>query len=50
MLDTELYAGILGAKQPWRVVEVELVMSKQEVQVHPKNLEPKLPCPECGAL
>lgn len=50
MRDTELYAGLLAVKHPWRVVEAELVTAEQEVLIHLEKLEPKLPFPECGAL
>ncbi len=49
MLDTELYAAILGVKEPWRVGGVELRLEGGEVEVFVEHGgEGRLACPECG--
>jgi hypothetical protein len=47
--DRELYAQILGVREPWRVESVELKLSEGEVHEHLAH-EPGLEwlCPECG--
>lgn len=49
MQDRDLYAQILGVRNPWRVDRVELKLSEGEVHVHLDHDE-GLPwnCPECG--
>lgn len=49
MQDRDLYAQILGVREPWRVESVDLQLSKGEVHVrltHDEGLA--WPCPECG--
>ena len=49
MQDRELYAQILGVREPWRVERVELKLDGGEVHVrlgHAEGL--KWACPECG--
>jgi transposase len=47
--DRDLYAQILGVKEPWRVERVELKLSEAEVHVHLAHDEGlSWPCPDCG--
>jgi transposase len=49
MRDRELYATILGLRDPWHVDEVDLDTKTEEVRVHvaaPSGT--RFPCPECG--
>ena len=49
MRDKKLYQQILGIESPWRVVDVELTTSSEEVRVyiqHQKGIG--LCCPQCG--
>jgi len=49
MRDKQLYQQILGIESPWRVVDVELTASIEEVRVyiqHQKGIG--LCCPQCG--
>ena len=49
MQDRDLYAQILGIREPWRVENVDLRLSDGEVHVrltHDEGLT--WPCPECG--
>lgn len=47
--DRELYAQILGIREPWRVERVELKPTDGEVHIHLVHLpESEWPCPECG--
>jgi transposase len=49
--DRELYAQILGVKEPWRVESVELKLEQGEVHVHlAHDPERQWPCAECGRL
>ncbi len=49
MKDKELYAQILGIKEPWRVIEIDLNLSAGEVKVHVEYAAGvELSCPECG--
>ena len=49
MQDRELYAQILGIREPWRVERVELKPTDGEVHIHLVHLaESEWPCPECG--
>ena len=48
MRDRELYAQILGLRDPWKVVEVELNPEAQEVSVYVESGAKSLPCPQCG--
>jgi transposase len=47
--DRELYAQILGVREPWRVASVDLKLTEGEVHVHLTH-GPDLEwvCPECG--
>lgn len=48
MRDNELYAQILGIKNPWRVAQVELALSKGEVAVHvEQDKDAQQYCPTC---
>jgi transposase len=49
MRDRDLYAQILGLTSPWRVVDVDLDNTGEEVRVHVEH-DPEHPlcCPECG--
>jgi len=47
--DRELYAQILGVREPWRVDGVELKVDEGEVHVHlGHDAGLSWPCPECG--
>lgn len=49
MHDRTLYAKVLGIKQPWFVIKVELDRDHKEVRVVlAVSRRKKLPCPECG--
>lgn len=49
MQDRELYAQILGVREPWRVDGVELKVDEGEVHVHlGHDAGLSWPCPECG--
>lgn len=51
MRDKDLYAQILGIKEPWQVSRVELDASKAEVIVHVEQGENAgLCCPNCGKV
>lgn len=49
MQDRDLYAQILGVREPWRVESVDLKLAEGEVHVHLTH-DPGLEwlCPECG--
>lgn len=49
MQDRDLYAQILGVREPWRVETVDLKVNEDEVHVHITH-DPGLEwlCPECG--
>jgi len=47
--DRDLYAQILGVREPWRVERVELKLADGEVHVHLGHEEGlRWACPECG--
>lgn len=46
MRDRELYAQLLGLKEPWKVSDVEITPSTVEVRL--SNDANQLACPECG--
>lgn len=49
MQDRELYAQILGVREPWRVDGVDLKVDEGEVHVHlGHDAGLSWPCPECG--
>ena len=49
MQDKELYAQILGVREPWQVERVELKLSEGEVHVHLRHdADVSWPCAECG--
>jgi hypothetical protein len=49
MQDRDLYAQILGVREPWRVERVELKLADGEVHVHLAHEDGlKWACPECG--
>lgn len=49
MQDRDLYAQILGIREPWRVEHVELKLDEGEVHVHLGHEEGRQwKCPECG--
>ena len=49
MQDRDLYAQILGIREPWRVERVDLKLNEGEVHVHLTHGEGlQWPCPECG--
>ena len=49
MQDRDLYAQILGVREPWRVERVELKLADGEVHVHLGHEDGlKWACPECG--
>lgn len=49
MQDRDLYAQILGIREPWRVERVELKLEEGEVHVHLEHgWATEWPCPECG--
>jgi transposase len=49
--DSDLYAQILGKREPWRVERVELDLKEGEVNVHlSHDFGAQWPCPECGTL
>ena len=51
MQDSDLYAQILGIREPWRVERVDLDLKEGEVNVHLTHAVGALwPCPECGTL
>ena len=51
MRDHELYATILGLRDPWSVTGVNLDAKSEEVTVHVEAVDvSRLPCPECGEL
>jgi transposase len=50
MQDKDLYAQILGIREPWRVDQVELNLPAGEINVHlTHEAGEKWPCAECGA-
>ena len=50
MQDKDLYAQILGIREPWQVDRVELDLKAGEVNVHLVHATgAKWPCVECGA-
>jgi transposase len=49
MRDKQLYQQILGIESPWRVVDVELTTSDEEVRVYIQRKKGVgLSCPQCG--
>ena len=49
MRDRDLYATILGLRDPWRVVDVELDAKSEQVRVHVAGKSgTRFTCPECG--
>lgn len=44
-----MYATILGVEAPWIVVEVQVELSKKQVEVFLEYGEPRAACPECGS-
>jgi transposase len=47
--DRELYAQILGVREPWRVASVDLKLTEGEVHVHlTHGPDREWVCPECG--
>lgn len=48
MHDTDLYANLLGLKEPWRVERVELKLELLEVHVYVEHSDERFGCPECG--
>jgi len=49
MRDKQLYQQILGIESPWRVVDVELTTTHEEVRVYiRRNQREELSCPQCG--
>ena len=48
MKDTQLYSQILGIKKPWKVMNVQISLSDDEVQVTVVRDGGKLRCPKCG--
>ena len=48
MRDKELYARILGVKEPWRVADVDLNLRRGEVVVHVEHGGGEVRCPQCG--
>lgn len=51
MRDRDLYATILGLRDPWQVVDVDLDTASEEVRVHVKARDgARFGCSECGAI
>lgn len=49
MQDRDLYAQILGVREPWRVERVDLNLNEGEVHVHLRHADDvRWLCPECG--
>ena len=49
MRDKQLYQQILGIESPWRVVDVELTATNEEVRVYiQRKKRVGLTCPQCG--
>lgn len=48
MKDTQLYSQILGIEKPWKVAEVKVSLSDDEVEVKVIHGGSKLTCPHCG--
>jgi len=48
MKDTQLYSQILGIEKPWKVTDVQVSLSNDEVEVRVAHGGGKLTCPKCG--